>query len=360
MNEFELPSTDLLFQDSSQAHSEVVSSSCEIIAEIGVNHDGSFDRAIELIDAALEAGATAVKFQTFKTDRLASDSAQRVEYQKESGGTSSSQVELLQGLELSDQEFRRIARYCEKRGIEFLSTPFDADSVPFLVGLGVRRIKVGSGDLNNLPLLREIGTHGLPVILSTGMAKDDEIEEALETLRSSGSGTVTLLHCISRYPTPLQDLQLSRLTYLRERFNCPVGFSDHSMGWEAALVARSLGATFIEKHFTSNPLLEGPDHSSSADPKTFKTLVSKVREVEMILGDGSREFHPEEIEARELVRKSLVALRDIEAGEVFTEDNLAVLRPGTGIPPREWDHILGRRAAQAVTKGKPLAWSQVL
>lgn len=333
---------------------------CEVIAEIGVNHDGSLERALELVDLACRAGASAVKFQTFRAEELASPGASRVAYQREGDDGSSSQLEMLRRLELSAEDFRAIARHCERRGVEFLSTPFDRSSVHFLVGLGVRRIKIGSGDLNNLPLLEEIGGLGLPVILSTGMAHDEEIEEALVTLDRAGAAEVVLLHCISRYPTPLADLNLSRISWLASRFGRRVGFSDHSRGAGAAGIARSLGATIIEKHFTDSNDLPGPDHAASADPETFREVVDAVRRAELMLGDGSRTLHPDEEEARRLVRKSLVALRDIEPGEVFNEANLAILRPGEGIPPREWSHVLGRRAARSVLAGQPLDWDQVL
>jgi N-acetylneuraminate synthase/N,N'-diacetyllegionaminate synthase len=223
----------------------------------------------------------------------------------------------------------------------------------------VRRFKVGSGDLDNLPLLRRIARLGLPVILSTGMAEDGEIAEALATLAGAGAGPVTLLHCVSRYPTPPEDLQLRRIPRLRERFGRPVGFSDHSLGIDAALAAAALGATVIEKHLTLDRTLPGPDHAASAEPFELAELARKLRALAAMLGDGERRFHPEESALRAVARKSIVARRAIAAGEALSSENLALLRPGTGLAPREWDRVIGRRAAASIPGGEPIQWSHL-
>jgi N-acetylneuraminate synthase len=332
---------------------------CQVIAEIGVNHDGSVEQAMDLIDAAHQAGADTVKFQTFRADKLASSSAPRARYQ-ENGDDSDSQLEILRRLELSPDDFREISKHCDNVGIEFLSTPFDIDSAVFLCGLGVRRFKIGSGDLTNTLLLRKVASFRLPVILSTGMATNDEIDEALDVLDRGGAPDVALLHCISRYPTPVEDLQLLEIVRLRRTFDRRVGFSDHSVGCEAALVARALGACIIEKHLTLDRELSGPDHAASIDPDGLAELIRGLRLTESMLGTGQRVFHPEEQDVRDVARKSIVVSRPVREGEVLSADNLELLRPGTGIAPREWDALLGRRAACPIAAGEILSWDQVL
>lgn len=332
---------------------------CQVIAEIGVNHDGSLEQAMDLIDAARQAGADAVKFQTFHAEQLASSKAPRARYQEEADD-SDSQLDMLKRLELGPDEFREVSKHCDHVGIEFLSTPFDLESAMFLCGLGVRRFKIGSGDLTNTLLLRKVASFRLPVILSTGMATTSEIEEALDILDHRGAPEVTLLHCISRYPTPVEDLQLLEIPRLRQSFERRVGFSDHSVGCEAAFVARALGATVIEKHLTLDRELSGPDHAASSDPDGLADLIRGLRQTERMLGSAQRVFHPEEQEIRDVARKSIVASRAINEGEVLSADNLGLLRPGTGIAPREWDGLLGRRAAKSIDAGEMLSWDQVL
>ena len=330
-----------------------------IIAEAGVSHDGSVEHAIALVDAASESGADAVKFQTFCAEKLASRCAPRAAYQdRATGAAGENQLAMLKALELPPEAFKTIAERCGGRGIEFLSTPFDLESVRLLEEIGVERFKIGSGDLTNHPLLHAVGRCGCPVILSTGTGADSEIGDALDALETAGSD-VTILHCISRYPAPAEDLQLLRIPALEARFGRPVGYSDHSIGIEAALGARALGASVIEKHFTLDTTLPGPDHTVSAAPDVFRQLVEGVRRLELMLGSSERTFHPEEIAVRDVVRKSVVATRPIRSGEMLSPQNVGVLRPGTGIPPRHWEEVLGRRVVCDIAEGEPLAWEQL-
>ncbi|MBI4583369.1 MAG: N-acetylneuraminate synthase [Planctomycetes bacterium] len=334
-----------------------------VIAEVGVNHNGRLDLALASVEAAFRAGANAVKFQTFKAERLAAPTAPQAGYQRRRPDSRSApaaakggQLEMLKALELSEADFSRIRDHCERQGVEFLSTPFDPESAAFLRDLGVRRFKVGSGDLTNVPLLKRLGGFRLPVILSTGMAVDGEIAEAIEALEEAGAPEITLLHCISQYPAPPESLQLRRIPWLRDRFGRPVGYSDHSLGHEAALGARALGAMVIEKHLTLDRSLPGPDHAASADPAEFAELVKRLRLLETMLGGGERVFQSEEEEIRAVARKSIVALRPIRQGERLEERNIGILRPGTGIAPRHWEEVLGRRAARDINAGEPLEW----
>ena len=328
-----------------------------IIAEVGVNHDGREDRALRLVDAARQAGADAVKFQTFRAHRLASPRAPKAAYQQGDSTSTESQREMLESLELSEEAFRRIREHCRQQSIEFLSTPFDIDSAAFLGRIGVERFKVGSGDLTHLPLLEFLGNQGLPVILSTGMASNDEILEAVDCLRSAGAADITLLHCISRYPAPADELQLLRIPFLRAEFRLPVGYSDHSIGFEAALGALALGAVIIEKHLTLDRSLPGPDHAASADPEGFAELVQRLRKLESMLGSSERRYSAEEVSMRVAARKSIVALCDIQRGEALSEENIGLLRPGDGIAPKHWQQVLGRQVSCDLTEGEPLQWN---
>jgi N,N'-diacetyllegionaminate synthase len=325
-----------------------------IVAEAGVNHDGRLDRALDLVAAARRAGADAVKFQTFRASRLASPRAARAPYQ----GTGD-QAAMLRALELPDGAFEVIRDRAAAEGIEFLSTPFDVESAELLFALGVRRFKVSSGDVTDLPLLERIGSFHRPVILSTGMATDAEIGEALGTLRAAGAPEVVLLHCITSYPVEAADLQLARIPALRERFSCPVGFSDHSIGPQAAAAARALGACVIEKHLTLDRSLPGPDHAASAEPHEFAELVRAVRLVEAMLGPAGRRLTDEEVRNRAAAHKSVVAVRPIAAGRPIEREDLAVMRPGTGIAPRHLAEIVGRRPLVDIPAGEPVRWEMV-
>lgn len=342
-----------------------------IIAEAGVNHNGSAALARELIDAAKAAGADAVKFQTFRSGRLVSSRAEKADYQKRTTGAGSQQ-EMLAALELSPEIFRELARYAAAREIDFLSSAFDEQSLDLVVSLGVSRLKLGSGELTNGPMLLASARYGLPVILSTGMATIEEIRDALGLLacaylmpgelpsalrrkaaydsengRKALQGRVTLLHCTTEYPCPMNEVDLKAMGALRREFGLPVGYSDHTEGIAVSLAAAALGATVIEKHMTMDRSLPGPDHRASISPSEFAALVSGVRAIEMALGREEKFVHSAELKNAGVARRSLVAQRAIAKGEEFSLDNLTSKRPGTGISPMHlWD-LLGRKASRA-------------
>lgn len=315
-----------------------------IIAEAGVNHNGSVRLAKKLVDAAKNAGADAIKFQTFIADRLVSKVAQKADYQKQATETIESQLEMLKKLELSFDIFKDIKNHCEEKGILFLSTAFDLDSINFLESLEMPIYKVPSGEITNLPYLMKIASLGKPVIISTGMSELDEVGLALEVLRDNGAGTMTLLHCNTQYPTPFEDANLKAMLTLKKRFGLAVGYSDHTLGIEAPIAAIALGATVIEKHFTLDKSLVGPDHKASLDPQELKAMVTSIRNIEVALGDGIKQPSVSEIMNKEVARKSIVARRNIVKGEIFTQDNLTVKRPGNGISPMKWFEVLGMSA----------------
>jgi len=317
-----------------------------IIAEAGVNHNGNIKLAKKLVDAAQSAGADAVKFQTFKAANLVSKVAQKADYQKESTETSESQLDMLKKLELSFAEFKELDKYCKEKGILFLSTPFDLESIDFLASMEVPIYKVPSGEITNLPYLIKIAKTGKPVIISTGMSNLEEVGLTLEVLRDHGAGTITLLHCNTQYPTPFEDANLKAMLTLQERFGYAIGYSDHTLGIEASLAAVALGAKVIEKHFTLDKSMDGPDHKASLDPQELKAMVTAIRNVEVALGDGIKQVSKSEKPNKEVARKSIVAKRDILKGETLTEDNLTVKRPGHGISPLKWFEVLGSKATR--------------
>jgi len=318
-----------------------------IIAEAGVNHNGSIETAGQLIETAAEARADLVKFQTFSADRLVTGSASKANYQLETTSTSESQLEMIRKLELSREMHEELIVHCQKCGIGFFSTGFDPQSVDLLAELGLDRFKIPSGEITNLPYLRHIGQYGKPVILSTGMAKLGEIEVALEVLEASGTlrERVTVLHCNTEYPTPMADVNLKAMLAIRDALGVQVGYSDHTLGIEVPIAAVAMGATVIEKHFTLDRNLPGPDHRASLEPDELKAMVQAIRNIELALsGDGLKHPSPSESKNLEIVRKSLVALAPIKAGESFTQANLGVKRPGSGISPMRWDEFIGRPA----------------
>jgi N,N'-diacetyllegionaminate synthase len=319
-----------------------------VVAEAGVNHNGSLDMALQLVDAAAGAGADAVKFQSFRAGSLASAGTPMARYQKEAPGASGDQLEMLRALELSVDDHRRIMERCLELGIEFLSSPFDAESIDLLTGLGLRRLKVPSGELTDVPYLRRVAAAGVPLIVSTGMATLDEVSAALDVLAAAGCGRerVVVLHCSSEYPTPLGDVNLRAMVTMRDALDVAVGYSDHTEDLTVAIAATALGAAVIEKHLTLDRTLPGPDHRASLEPAGFALLVGAIRDVETALGDGTKRPAEGELENAAAVRKSIVAARRIEAGELFTEENLAVKRPGTGMSPLLWDALVGRRASR--------------
>lgn len=319
-----------------------------IIAEAGVNHNGDLNLAKQLVDAAADAGADLVKFQTFSTQRLVTTSATKAQYQLRYDESERSQSSMLQKLELTTEMHEQLLSHCKKREIGFFSTAFDIQSLDFLFGLGADRFKIPSGEITNLPYLRHIATYGKPIILSTGMATLGEIEAALGIL-TRGSiriDDITVLHCTTDYPAPMSDVNLLAMISIRDAFHVDVGYSDHTEGFEIPVAAVALGATTIEKHLTLDRQLSGPDHAASLEPSEFASMVKCIRNIELAMGDGRKRPAESEIKNQSVTRKSVVAAKFIKAGELFTPDNLSVKRPGNGISPMLWDHVIGRVASR--------------
>lgn len=315
-----------------------------VIAEAGVNHNGNFDLACRLADAARAAGADCVKYQTFQPERLVSRTAQKAEYQKANTGNADSQLEMLRALALSEDDFIRLKAHCEDIGITFLSTPFDLESLAFLDELGVPFWKIPSGEVNNLPYLLAIAKTKKPVVMSTGMCELAEIRAAVEVLKTNGTPEIKLLHCNTEYPTPFEDVNLRAMDTLRREFGVAVGYSDHTKGIEVPIAAAALGATIIEKHFTLDRNMEGPDHKASLEPQELAAMVSAIRNIEQAIGSAEKTASPSEKKNRDIARKSIVASRAIAQGELLTEENLTVKRPGSGISPMKWFEVLGTTA----------------
>jgi N,N'-diacetyllegionaminate synthase len=317
-----------------------------IIAEAGVNHNGDAVLARKLVDVAADAGADRVKFQTFSADRLVTTTAGKAAYQTRNTGQEESQYAMLKRLELNRAAHLDLIAYCRTRGIEFFSTGFDLESVDQLVELGASSFKIPSGEITNLPYLRHIGRLGKPVILSTGMSTLGEIEAAIGVLEGSGTqrDRITVLHCTTEYPAPVAEVNLRAMLTIRDAFGVAVGYSDHTPGIEVAIAAVALGASVIEKHFTLDRALPGPDHRASLEPGELAAMVSAIRNIERALGDGVKRPAACELRNASVARKSLVARQPIKAGEAFSEANLAVKRPGTGLSPMWWDQVIGRRA----------------
>ena len=314
-----------------------------IIAEAGVNHNGSFELACKLVDAAKTAGVDCIKFQTFKSEKLVSHNAQKAEYQKKTTGDSSQQ-DMLKKLELSYDEFIALKEYCDKVGITFLSTPFDFDSIEFLNSIDMPFWKIPSGEVTNYPYLVALARTEKPVVMSTGMCNLDEIEAAIKVLREHGTKDIKLLHCNTEYPTPFEDVNLNAMKTVKDRFGFDVGYSDHTKGIEVPIAAVALGATIIEKHFTLDRNMEGPDHKASLEPDELACMVSSIRHIEKALGNGDKMPSPSEKKNITVARKSIVAKKYIAAGEKLTTENITVKRPGTGISSMKWNEVLGTRA----------------
>jgi N,N'-diacetyllegionaminate synthase len=328
-----------------------------IIAEIGVNHNGDIELAKKAIDAAAEAGANAVKFQTFQSNKLVSKYAEKAQYQKENTEDEEKQFEMLQKLELSPGDFIFLKNYCDEKGIDFLSSPFDEESAEFLKNIGVNAFKIGSGELTNIKLLKKISQYKLPIILSTGMANMGEIEDALNLLEDN---EVALLHCTSNYPAPYEEINLKAIITMGIAFRKMIGYSDHSIGVEVPISAVALGAKIIEKHFTLDKTLQGPDHKSSLNPQEFSKLVKSIRNVEKSLGNGIKKCMPSEYPNKMLVRKSIVANQSIKKGEVLTEENMALKRPGSGISPEYYDMLLGRTVKNSIKEDQFITWEDLI
>ncbi|WP_454989875.1 N-acetylneuraminate synthase [Capnocytophaga sputigena] len=318
-----------------------------IIAEAGVNHNGDIAKAKALIDKGAEAGVDFVKFQTFKAGNLVTKQAKRAAYQDKNTQDNDSQYEMLKKLELSQAVHQELIDYCAQKGVQFLSTGFDFESLEFLAGLGITIAKIPSGEITNLPYLRKIATLFPEVILSTGMATITEIKDAVKVLTDNGvsKDKITILHCNTEYPTPMEDVNLKAMLHIQRELGVPVGYSDHTLGIEVPIAAVALGATVIEKHFTLDKTLPGPDHKASLEPEELKAMVMAIRNIEKAIGgSGLKEVSKSEAKNKPIARKSIVATKTIKKGDLFSVENLTVKRPGTGISPMQWDNVIGKTA----------------
>lgn len=319
----------------------------KIIAEAGVNHNGSLETAKKMVDAAIEAGVDYIKFQTFHAHSLVTALCETADYQKENSGEAK-QKDMLKNLELSFDEFKDLKAYCDSKGIGFLSTPFDADSIEFIASLKPDYMKVPSGELTDLPFLRKMAATHIPVIISTGMATPEEIAKALRPFQKEGYGSedIILLHCTTQYPTPMEDVNLLAMKTVSENFGHPSGYSDHTLGIEIPIAAATLGAKVVEKHFTLDRNMEGPDHKASLEPKELSEMVKAIRNVEVAMGHGVKEVKESERPNIIAARRSIVAKRPIKQGEVITEDDITTKRPATGLSPMLWDKVVGSKATK--------------
>jgi len=327
-----------------------------IIAEAGVNHNGRLDLAYQLIDVAKNAGADAVKFQTFKAENVVSKLADKAEYQKKATSSDESQLEMIKKLGLSFDDFVKLKKYCDKKGIMFLSTPFDHQSIDFLYNL-IDIYKIPSGEIINYPYLKHIAAKNKPLIMSTGMANLGEIEEAISIISAVNSeAKISLLHCTTNYPTSYEEVNLKAMQTLAAAFKLPVGYSDHTLGIEVPIAAVALGARIIEKHFTLDKNLPGPDHKASLEPGEIKEMVKAIRNIEMALGDGIKKPNKSEIEIMKVARRSLIATRDIRVGEIIKESDIIIKRPGTGIPPKFKEIVIGMKIINDIRQDEPFEW----
>ena len=315
-----------------------------IIAEAGVNHNGKLDLAYKLCDAAKEAGVDIIEFQTWNTDWVITKNTRMAEYQAENLSSSESQYEMLKKLELSYAHFRMVKEHCDNIGISFLSTADERESLDFLIGMGLDLVKLGSGEITNIPYLRYVGGLNLPMILSTGMSNLAQVATAYDTLVNAGAKDISILHCTTNYPCPMDEVNLKAMCTLRDAFKCPVGYSDHTMGTEVSVAAAALGAEIIEKHFTLDRTMVGPDHKASLEPAELKLMVQQIRNIEYALGDGIKRPNRSEVENAKVVLKSILAKRPIKKGEYLTSDNLVVKRASSGISAAHWDIVIGTKA----------------
>jgi N,N'-diacetyllegionaminate synthase len=330
-----------------------------IIAEAGVNHNGSIDIAMRLIDAAKASGADAVKFQTFRADLLATRSAHKAPYQERTTPNAESQFEMLQRLELDAATHQRLIDHCRQVGIQFLSSPFDAESADLLATMDVPLFKVPSGEITNLPFLQHLARKGRPLILSTGMSTLEEVKEAVNALEAAGVSKLTLLHCVTEYPAPYADVNLRAMQTLKSTFGLPVGYSDHTPGIEISIAAAALGAEVIEKHFTLDRSLPGPDHSASLEPAELRQMVAAIRHVEVALGTGIKSPAPCEVHNISVARKSIVAARALPAGHRLVTEDLDIKRPGNGLAPKLLPDLIGRTLREAVAKDELISWNHL-
>ena len=319
-----------------------------IIAEAGVNHNGSIDLAYKLIDVAVESGADAVKFQTFKAENIASKNAPKAEYQKQTTDESESQFDMLKKLELDVETHKELITYCKQKDIIFLSTPFDHESIDLLCDLGLQIFKIPSGEITNLPYLKHVGSLSEQVILSTGMSTLEEVGDALNVLTNAGTlkENITVLHANTMYPTPMEDVNLNAMLTMQKEFGLSIGYSDHTLGIEVDIAAVVMGASIIEKHFTLDKAMDGPDHEASLEPEELKEMVTSIRNIEKALGSSEKKPSPSESLNIKVVRKSIIANQNIKKGDLLTDKNIAVKRPGGGISPMQWDEIIGAAASK--------------
>lgn len=315
-----------------------------VIAEAGVNHNGSYELAKKLVDVAVEAEADAVKFQTFISEKCICKNASKAVYQKETTNIDESQLEMVKKLELSFEEFHNLKKYCDSKNIMFLSTPFDNYSIEFLDSMGISIFKIPSGEITNYPYLKKVGLLKKKVILSTGMSTLQEIRNAVKVLRDTGTSDISILHCNTEYPTPIEDVNLNVINTLKEEFKLNVGYSDHTLGIEISIAAAAIGADVIEKHFTLNRNMQGPDHKASLEPEELKNMIKSIRNIEKAMGSGKKEVSKSEAKNLNIARKSIVANCLIKKGEIFSESNLTCKRPGNGISPMKWNEIIGKEA----------------
>lgn len=327
-----------------------------IIAEAGVNHNGQLDLALKLCDAAKEAGVDCVKFQTWQTEKIVTRKAEKATYQSENtNDAEESQFDMLKKLELSYEDFRLVQEHCNKIGIDFLSTPDEEYSLAFLMNeLHLPLIKIGSGEVTNIPYLRQMASYHKPIILSTGMATLAQVAMAYDTLKAAGAPSVSLLHCTTNYPCPKNEVNLRAMQTMKEAFKCPVGYSDHTMGTEIPIAAVAMGAEIIEKHFTLDRNMDGPDHKASLEPHELKYMVDCIRNIEVALGDGIKRPNPSEVEISKVVLKSIVAKVQINKGETLTANNMTIKRAGSGIPAAHWDMIVGTKALHDYDIDEPI------
>lgn len=325
-----------------------------IIAEAGVNHNGNYETAIQMVKAAEKAGADYIKFQTFVPEKLVSASAQKAEYQKKTTGSKESQLDMLKKLTLTDEEFLNIKNYCDEIEIGFLSTPFDLESIDFLENLNMDFWKIPSGEITNLPYLEKVAKTKKKIVMSTGMSDINEIKDAVNLLEKNGAEDIVLLHCNTQYPTPFCDVNLKAMDEIKRKTGKKVGYSDHTNGIEIPIAAAAMGAVVIEKHFTLDRNMEGPDHKASLEPDELSKMVSSIRNIEKAMGDGMKRPSGSEIKNRDIVRKSIVASKEIKSGELFSEDNITAKRPGDGISPMHWYEVLGTEAIKDFKKDEKI------
>lgn len=329
-------------------------SKCLIIAEAGVNHNGNVNIAFQLCDAAKKAGADVVKFQTWKTEAIITRNVEQAEYQQENTGVQESQFDMLKKLELTQEEFRRVKEYCDSIGIIFASTADEAESLDFLISLGITFIKIGSGEIGNVSYLRYIGSKKMPVILSTGMSSLADIDISVQALRDGGATDITLLHCTTSYPCSYENVNLNAMHTIRDAFKLPVGYSDHTIGSTVAVAAVAMGATVIEKHFTLDKNMEGPDHIASSDPQEFEAFVKAIRDIERAMGDGIKTPANIEKEISKVVLKRIVAAGPITKGQVITEQDICVKRNDRGLSASKWDLVIGTVAKKDYIKDEAI------